>query len=350
MARRKKSTQKRSSKIKQKEQIKEKEFLEEYRTLNQQIDKIFSDMYAKGYGISRNDLKTKISETAGQDEDKKLLMENETREIITATSTFTGYKKKAKFFAKWLTKNYPEINDIRQAKDKADEFLKTYKVATTRKGYASALAKLYQIPSYDLTDTSNLKRKRKDIKNNRDFDLTKKGQIDLEKNKEFIKFLAKTGLRHSEVNKLKKNDYKIDEKNDKMYIYVHRSKGGKSRYVEVLGDYKPILQRMQNNAGHGDYVWPKNFKGNLTKGLAQTCRRIYANAHYLENARDLDTLDKKEKIYLRKERLGDVYDREKILNTSEMLGHGREDVITTSYMGSKDDMPMIVDLINTWID
>ncbi|MBQ0028247.1 MAG: hypothetical protein KBS96_06555 [Lachnospiraceae bacterium] len=49
-------------------------------------------------------------------------------------------------------------------------------------------------------------------------------------------------------------------------------------------------------------------------------------------ARDISTLDSKEKYICRKDKAGVVYDRQAMLYASRQLGHNRIDVIANSYL------------------
>lgn len=59
---------------------------------------------------------------------------------------------------------------------------------------------------------------------------------------------------------------------------------------------------------------------------------IYACRAYKSKARDVSTLDTKEKYICRKDKAGVTYDRQAMKYASNQLGHNRIDVIAYSYL------------------
>lgn len=61
-------------------------------------------------------------------------------------------------------------------------------------------------------------------------------------------------------------------------------------------------------------------------------RATYAKRVYKFYARSIDDLSLKDKYIMRKDRAGEVLDKEAMKITSEFLGHSRIDVIAQSYL------------------
>ena len=186
---------------------------------------------------------------------------------------------------------------------------------------ASALAKLYGCTTLDFVPTKD--RVRADIRRSR-YPAARDRYFSEANNADLVAFCKSTGLRRSELEALRGDDYEVH--NGALYIHVRHGKGGRERLALVVGDKGRILA-MMDKAGHNK-VFARVHSGADVHGY----RADYACALYKRYARPIETLPKKERYYCRTDQQGAVYDRNAMLIVSRSLGHNREDVIARSYL------------------
>jgi len=141
---------------------------------------------------------------------------------------------------------------------------------------------------------------------------------------ELVSFCRSVGLRRHELANLRGTDLVKD--GDCYYVHVLKGKGGRSRYVKVIGDVQNVIALM-TTAGEG-----KVFEKIPGAADIHGYRREYAQAYYGMVARPLYILPKDQKYSCRKEKYGIVYDRNAMLEVSRSLGHNRISVIAGHYL------------------
>lgn len=287
--------------------------------LTYEVKQRLNDLYA--FGESKHDLKRS----------------GEANDFIFSFGTCKTYLRECVAFVKWCRKEHG-TRDIEACKKYVKQYISNvrkqdgskysaYSLATK----ASAIAKMYGTQKVK-TPT----RRREDIKRSRR-PVERDKHYSPEKHKDLEAFGNCTGLRRHEMATLRGSQ--LEQKDGKYYIHVigNQAKGGKERYVEIVGDISKIVQCMKS-AGN-DFV----FKKIPSAFDEHSHRAIYAATIYKQYARDYDTckrspfatVDKtyKDSIYrCRHEMSGKWFDREAMLIASKSLGHNRIDVIAQSYL------------------
>lgn len=283
------------------------------------------------FGESKYDAKTKkrlalekaIKACATEEEKSKLRAE--APEGIFSFSTLKTYIKLNKTFCRWVKKNHP-VRDLKYAREFVGEYLQ-YCInkgnsPSTIKTKAAALAKLYHTHSYELGITLP-DRKREDITRSR----TIPDEKIEKKNQDVIDFIKGTGLRLHEVRMLEGRDIYRNKKGQ-LIINVRKGKGGKKRKVTVLPEFADKIEKLAKEVKPKELVF-KKVRKNIN---AHYYRAWHAQTFYNKCARNLNSLSRKEKYYMRDDRKGDVYDREAMEKVSKQLGHNRIDVIAGHYL------------------
>lgn len=194
--------------------------------------------------------------------------------------------------------------------------------AYTVKLEASALAKLFHCSTKDSIKTRA--RKRSELSRSRG-DKIRDKHFSEEKNKEFVQFCKCTSLRRNEIKSLTGD--KLILKDDIYYIQVDScAKGGRYREVPIIGDVNAIVVRMKLCGDNK--VWSRIPTG----ADIHSYRADYATAFYLQKARKLHLIPKKECYYCRKDRKDLWLDIIAMLATSKALGHNRISVIAEHYL------------------
>ena len=140
-------------------------------------------------------------------------------------------------------------------------------------------------------------------------------------------FIKGTGLRLHEVRMLEGRDVYRNKKG-RLMVKVRKGKGGKKRKVTVLPEFAEKIEKLARKVKPKELVF-KKVRKNIN---AHFYRAWFTQACYDMLARPLDTLDRKEKYFMRADRKGDVYDREAMEKVSKQLGHNRIDVIAGHYL------------------
>lgn len=247
---------------------------------------------------------------------------------IHSNQTYRTYKSQCNHFADWLVEN--QIRD----KDEAFKMIPTYLKSLEDRGLSpcsivtalNAIAKAYKVSTKDI-DYRAPKRERASIKRSR-YTAKRDAHFSIEANQELIDFVSATGLRRHELEALHGTDLVVGS--DGTYqIYVRQGKGGKQRFVDVVGNKKEIenvvkaMKRAKNS---------KVFEHIHSAFDEHYYRSLYACRCYKSKARDVEGLETKEKYICRKDKAGVVYDRKAMLYASKQLGHNRIDVVSTNYL------------------
>lgn len=242
---------------------------------------------------------------------------------IYSWQTYKNYLRNSINFMKWAKETH-SCKNIDTARKYVDEYILRFSNAFTQKSYASALAKLYGCRTTDFVKTGT--RYRKDIKRSRK-QVSMDAHFSREKNQELINFCCCTGLRRHELANLKGTSFVI--KNERPEIIVEKGKGGKPRFVPIIGTHEQvtaIIERM-SNAGESN-VWAKIHDA----ADIHEYRARYANAMYNQIARKPELIPLKERYCCRKDLKGIWYDRQAMEEVSRALGHNRVSVIAYNYL------------------
>lgn len=291
--------------------------------LKDQIYKRLTDMLEAGKGRSRS-------------EDKKSKEADLTRDKIYSFKTYHTYKEQCYRFASFLKEKHTEILKIQKVKvdhvnqylqSMIDEGLSAYSIATAK----AAIAKVLKRPSTDFVATPS--RHRSSIKRSR-YEAVRDKHISKETENKFAKITSATGLRRSELEKVRGVD--LHFYHGKYYVKVRQGKGGKKRFALICGkdkkETKEIIELFKE-AGQLKVVpkLPSHYDNH-------SYRATYAKRIYNLYARPVDKIpagpiDQGGKRYvMRGDRAGEILDRDAMEVTSKFLGHNRVDVVALNYL------------------
>ena len=312
---------------------------------------------------------------------KEAMMKGDIKNKIFSYNTFNTYWKHAKYFIGWIQENHPECKTLKSAKKYVNEWLNYRAASKNQKGEplsswtlhteAKAIGKLYGIspddPDYYVPPVrvrNAIKRSRNDVKRDAHF-----SEI---KNKEFVTFCEATGLRRSEITKLKGKDlvskraieHRINTLDDKgnmtddekkqlkmlidtrlfpdtEYFVYTVGKGGRPRLSPIIGDQHTIQAVVDKIAStdRNAKVWAKV----PANADIHSYRSVYATAIYHQFARSIslipyDAINNgtghkyQSQVYICRKDSYKKLDRSAMLKASKALGHNRLDVVATNYL------------------
>lgn len=291
--------------------------------------------------ILRNQIHNRLSKMleAGKNESRnkdKKSMEDDVRNKIYSFETFKTYKNQCLKFANFLKEKHPEILKVQQIQiehvntylqSMIDEGLSSYSISTAK----AAIAKLLKQSSTEFIATPP--RTRKAIKRSR-YEASRDKHISKETEAKFAKITSATGLRKSEMEKVRGVDLQLHD--GKYYVKVRQGKGGKSRLALIQGETPEETKEIINlfkEAGQLKVVpkLPSHYDNHFYRG-------VYAKRIYNLYARPIDeipggSIDEGGKRYvMRGDRAGEILDRDAMEITSKFLGHNRIDVIALNYL------------------
>lgn len=231
---------------------------------------------------------------------------------IFSIGTAASYAKQAKYFANWVEEKHGKGITMAEAKKYVSEFLEE----GVRKGLSpwtlqlqrSALRKVFNDPKLaeevklPIRHRDSVKRSRLEVESDKKFSEAK--------NKDFVDFARATGLRRHELAALTKEDVLEDGT-----VIVRQGKGGKSRYVKPLENFKHRIIEIAKKTPPGEKI----FNNIPVRADVHSYRREYSQKKYQElTGQKLETTVKKnDPVALRK--------------VSQNLGHNRIDVVPRSY-------------------
>ena len=255
--------------------------------------------------------------------------EADTKNKIYSKATFKTYKQQFKHFADWLKEAHPEAVTLEDARGFVDEYLRhlielersAYSISTAK----AAIAKIMGVEATQFIATPP--RLRADIKRSRG-EAVRDKHISDKKEEELARFTSATGLRRKEMTTIKSDD--LFFKNGQAYLNITRgTKGGKPRVAKIVGkteeETKAIVKWIQSKEGRLFNKLSSNYDNHYY-------RATYANRLYNQLKRDIDKIPTQERYVMRKERAGEVYDKQAMLMVSNALGHNRISVIAQSYL------------------
>ena len=338
----------------------------------------------KKYSLSLHDQAyKKLTSMQAFGESKKEAVKNGTdRDKIFSVNTYKTYWKHTKYFIAWMKQKHPEVTTLPKAKPFVKEWLQSrvdqvddkgnHLSAWTIQTEAKALSKLYGIQPDDPDYFTPPKRNRADIKRSRS--TTKRDRHFSETNNdELIKFCKGTGLRRSELSKLKPNDLMPADRIEKAlkqfeekakeepspynqrvlealqdtklfpgtqnFLFV-QGKGGRIRFSPIVGDNeKAIVERIKGTP-KGEKVWQYvNSNADIHGYRAEYATTIYkAHARKIEDI-PYDRVNKgtgkrfQSDVYTcRKDESGKKLDKKAMRIASKALGHNRICVVADNYI------------------
>ena len=255
--------------------------------------------------------------------------EADTKNKIYSKATFETYKQQFRHFADWLDKAHPEAFTLEDARGFVDEYLRhlielersAYSISTAK----AAIAKIMGVEATQFISTPP--RLRANIKRSRGVAERDK-HISDKKEEELARFTSATGLRRKEMTMITAEDLFFE--NGQAYLKIDKgTKGGKSRVAKILGkteeETKHIVKWIQSKQGRLFNKLSSNYDNHFY-------RATYANRLYNQLKRDIADIPTEEKYIMRKDRAGEVYDKQAMLHVSKALGHNRISVIAQSYL------------------
>lgn len=256
-------------------------------------------------------------------------VEADTKNKIYSKATFETYKQQFRHFAEWLDKTHPEAFTLEDARGFVDEYLRhlielersAYSISTAK----AAIAKIMGVEATQFIATPP--RLRADIKRSRGVAERDK-HISDKKEEELARFTSATGLRRKEMTMIRAEDLFFE--NGQAYLNINKgTKGGKSRVAKIVGkteaETKDIIKWIQSKDGRLFNKLSSNYDNHFY-------RATYANRLYNQLKRDIADIPTQERYVMRKERAGEVYDKQAMLQVSRALGHNRISVIAQSYL------------------
>ena len=252
-------------------------------------------------------------------EDKKTDL---TKRKIYSWNTYRSYLQQCCQFVRYCRDNH-HCKNLADCRQYVGEWMESRKdlSAYTQKLSASALCKLYGESLEELGITTK-RAARSEITRSRGT-AKRDSHFSEEKNADFVEFCRSTGLRRSEITKLRGNQ--IIERDGRYYICII-GKGGRYREAPVCGNVELVIGKMQT-AGTGK-VWAKV----PVNADIHSYRADYATRVYFKYARPIEEIPRKERYICRKDKAGIVYDKIAMLEASKALGHNRISVVGEHYL------------------
>lgn len=323
----------------------------------------------------------KLTKMQAFGESKKEAVANGTsRDKIFSYNTYKTYYQHTKYFVKYVREKHPDCKTLKSAKKYANEWLESrvnqidkngnHLSAWTIQTEAKAIAKLYGITPESKNYFNPPQRHRYDIVRSR-VDVVRDKNFSKTNNDELIKFCQGTGLRRSELQKIKGSDLvskdqiertitRLEQKTTKTdndykkleilkdtrkfdseyYIYVRNGKGGRQRISPIVGKHQDQIVERIRNTGMDERVW----RHVNTNADIHSYRGDYATSIYKMTARDIkdipyDAINKgsgklyQSQVYVcRNDEAGKKLDKEAMLAASKALGHNRIEIVANNYI------------------
>ena len=317
-------------------------------TIERQINKVLFDKQAMGE--SRHEAKQALREKLG--EDYRFGM---TDDKIHSYKTFATYKDACQKFGKWLIeeKGINKYEKIENCKQYAAEYIQSRLdkgvSVWTAKMERSALGKLYG----ETIQIEMPKRDTKDIKRSRG-ESTGDKHFSEKNNRDLIDICKSTGGRREDIEKIKPQDFRYDNKGN-LWLDIKDSKGGRDRSVPVLPEYKTRVEEIIKGLPQDKKIFKRihaqadvhAYRGEYARALHQAVianpefkeaiLSEYPKRHEYKTVRDKKTGEKVrqeikgETITTRQGKESKTYIRDNVYCVSEALGHNRLDVTITHY-------------------
>lgn len=284
-------------------------------TIKDEIYNRLSKLFKAGNGRSRN-----VDKRNGVD-----------REYIYSSKTYKTYHNECKRFAVWCRKTHPEVRHLKECKKYVNEYL-TYQISSGKSPWTlttqkAALAKLYGVDYASFIATPP--RERSKIKRSRN-KVSRDKNISAETEKFLSTITSATGLRRNELCKITGDSLRYDSSGCPFLHITRGTKGGKIRDAIIMG-------ATQEETDYVVSLFKSAGKMKLLSKISSAYdnhryRAEYAKRLYQRFARNIDDIPKKERIYLRKDRKGEILDRSCLMYISSCLGHSRLDILYSNYL------------------
>ena len=273
-------------------------------SLKKQVYKTLSEKYKQGRGESRSAHKAAGDASA----------------YIFSKSTFEDYLKSCYRFVSYCAEN--GCKSLQDCQEQVEGYMSTRsgKSAYTQASELSAIAKLFGRKSTDY-DVSLPKRERTEIQRSRHY-TEKQEHFSEARNASLVEFCKATGLRRSELEKVRGTDLHDDSKG---VYFVVKGKGGKVREAHIYGNVA-LVKELSANAG-SSHIFSK---------ISSACpvhqyRAEYASRIYRAESRDIKSLDRQELYICRADMAGERFDKTALQKVSSNLGHNRLSVAVSHY-------------------
>lgn len=284
-------------------------------TIKDEIYNRLSKLFKAGNGRSRN-----VDKRNGVD-----------REYIYSSKTYKTYHNECKRFAVWCRKTHPEVRHLKECKKYVNEYL-TYQISSGKSPWTlttqkAALAKLYGVDYASFIATPP--RERSKIKRSRN-PVSRDKNISANTEKFLSTITSATGLRRNELCKITGDALRYDS-SGRPFLHITRgTKGGKIRDAVIIGatpEETEYIVGLFKSAGKMKLLPKVSSAYDNHRYRAEYAKRLYQ--HF---ARNIDEIPKKECIYLRKDRKGEILDRSCLMYISSCLGHSRLDILYSNYL------------------
>ena len=284
-------------------------------TIKDEIYNRLSKLFKAGNGRSRN-----VDKRNGVD-----------REYIYSSKTYKTYHNECKRFAVWCRKTHPEVRHLKECKKYVNEYL-TYQISSGKSPWTlttqkAALAKLYGVDYASFIATPP--RERSKIKRSRN-PVSRDKNISANTEKFLSTITSATGLRRNELCKITGDALRYDS-SGRPFLHITRgTKGGKIRDAVIIGatpEETEYIVGLFKSAGKMKLLPKVSSAYDNHRYRAEYAKRLYQ--HF---ARNIDEIPKKERIYLRKDRKGEILDRSCLMYISSCLGHSRLDILYSNYL------------------
>lgn len=284
-------------------------------TIKDEIYNRLSKLFKAGNGRSRN-----VDKRNGVD-----------REYIYSSKTYKTYHNECKRFAVWCRKTHPEVRHLKECKKYVNEYL-TYQISSGKSPWTlttqkAALAKLYGVDYASFIATPP--RERSKIKRSRN-PVSRDKNISANTEKFLSTITSATGLRRNELCKITGDALRYDS-SGRPFLHITRgTKGGKIRDAVIIGatpEETEYIVGLFKSAGKMKLLPKVSSAYDNHRYRAEYAKRLYQRF-----ARNIDDIPKKERIYLRKDRKGEILDRSCLMYISSCLGHSRIDVLYSNYL------------------
>ena len=284
-------------------------------TIKDEIYHRLSTLYKLGHGRSRNS-------------DKR---DGVDRNYIYSSRTYKTYHNESKRFAVWCMQTHPEVRHLKDCKQYVNEYLE-YQITLNKSPWTlttqkSALAKLFGVDYASFIATpprerTNIKRSRKPVSRDKN--------ISPETERVLSIITSSTGLRRNELCKITGEALYFDSSGCPYLHITKGTKGGKIRDALIMGATQEETEYIVNlfkSAGKMKLLPKVNSAYDNHR-----YRSVYAKRLYNHFSRSIDQIPKKERIYLRKDRKGEILDRKCLEFISSCLGHSRIAVLYSNYL------------------
>lgn len=248
-------------------------------------------------------------------------------ETIHSYRTMEAYMEIGNRFARWAQEQHGRTRDLDDLRPYASEWLQQrvgQVQPSTIKQERSALAKLYDCASSDLIKDLPL-RERKDFVKNRTESW--RGHYSKENHAEITMLAEGAGTRRHEMQRLTP-DQVVRRDDGRIWIEAVRGKGGKIRDIPVRWEYGDKIMALADEArAEGRDRLLSDTRIPDRAPIHDDRGREYAVAIYLEHARPIEELTRKEIYFGRKDLKGCRWDKAALQEVTKALGHDRLNVV-----------------------